>query len=227
MLEHAFYAEMGGYRVVCKASSQAYAFRNPQVAWLHRRKLITIPYVDKRHLEERSKTEPMGKLIACCQSAWFLLSTLARIGQRLELTTLEAELFPYVGVTWLVYWWWWKKPMQLTTFTEVPANDLTPQILDEMARATCCFDKTPPWWRPMPQEMHPWGWDYYWMTKRVEMKKLQFEKTVHLVTPPVHEVVGMAMAECQVADWYRPSVNEGHPNEWDTWDGLVIYLGRV
>lgn len=226
-LEHGFYAEMGGYRVISRASGQEYSIRSPQLAWLYRRKMIEIPEVDTKNLEERSKAEPIGKLIACLQSAWFLVSTLARFDQRLSVTTLEAEMFPYVVVTWGVYYCWWKKPMQLTSYTKVYVDDITPQQLIEMAQATCSFDKSPPWWRPMPQEMHPWGWDYYWMTKRVEMKKLRFENTRHLVPPTVRKAVRMTMAEWEVADWYRPSVNEGHPNEWDVWDGFVIYLVGV
>lgn len=223
-LEHAFYAEMGGYKVIDEESGQEYAFRTPQLAWLHRRKLIEIPHVDRKSLEERSKAEPIGKFIACCHSAWFLISTLARIGQHLPITTLEVELFPYVAVTWLIYFWWWKKPMQLTTATLVPTKNLTPQLLIEIAETTCCFDKAPPWFRPMPQEMHPWGWDYYWMTKRIEIRNRRFERAVHLIPPSAGEKVRLTMAEWQVADWYRPSVNEGHPNEWDAWDCFVIYL---
>ncbi|KFA80590.1 hypothetical protein S40288_09294 [Stachybotrys chartarum IBT 40288] len=210
-LEHAFYAEMGGYRVMSRTTGQEFAFRSTQIAWLHRRRLIEIPSVDKESLEERSKAEPIGKFLACCQSTWFLVSILARIHQGLPLTTLEAELFPYVGVTWLVYFWWWRKPMQLVSYTKVPIDNMTPHHLVEMAKATCCFDKAPPWWRPMPQEMHPRGWDYYWMIKRFEIKKLRFENTVHLIPPSVRDGVHMTMAEWQIADWYRGYGSMGFP----------------
>ncbi|KAK4224813.1 hypothetical protein QBC38DRAFT_484523 [Podospora fimiseda] len=228
-LEHAFYAEMGGYRVVSTSSNvpQEYAFRCRQLIWLHERKLIDIPHIDKKQLEERSKAEPIGKFVAGCQSSWFLISTLARVGQKLEITTLEAEMFPFVAVTWLVYWWWWRKPSQLTTYTEIPVPDLTEQVLIEMATDICCFDRTPPWWRPMPKEMHPRKWDYYWMVKRIQINTFSFEDPIDKVPSRLLNAVRGTMAEWEVVDWYRSSITEGHPNEWDVWDGLVIYAVGV
>ncbi|KAI0100938.1 hypothetical protein GGR51DRAFT_531437 [Nemania sp. FL0031] len=223
-MQHAFYGEMGGYRVVDRISGQQFAVRHRELAWLHRRKRITIPPLDKKQLEERSKSEPIGRFVALCQSTWFLATSIARFNQRLPLTTLEVELVPFIFVTWIIYFWWWKKPMELQTITEVHIDNLLPNEITQMARATCCFDANSPWWRPMPQEMHPLGWDYFWMTKPVDMRKCRFINTTHLIPSSVRDVVRMTLAEWQVADWYRPSVNEAHPNEWDEWDGWVIYL---
>ncbi|KAK0612084.1 hypothetical protein B0T14DRAFT_571918 [Immersiella caudata] len=223
-LDHAFYAEMGGYRIASLATKHTFAVRGKELAWLHKEMLIEIPEVERRALLKRSKGNPMAKIIACCQSAWFLASSIARMTQGLPLTTLEIELVPFVGVTWLVYWWWWHKPMELQTYTVVPVSDLTPEDLERMARATCCFDRAPPWWRPLPQEMHPWRLDYFWMTKPVNMRRFRFKNTTKLVPPALKKVVQGTMAEWQVADWYRAAVNEAHPNEWDVSDGWVIYL---
>ncbi|KAK0649313.1 hypothetical protein B0T16DRAFT_456737 [Cercophora newfieldiana] len=188
-LDHAFYAEMGGYRVVNLATGQAYAVPGKELAWLHKEKMIEIPEVEHRALLERSKGNPMAKFIACCQSAWFLVSSIARMAQGLPLSTLEIELVPF-------------------TYTVVTVPELTPEDLERMARATCCFDRAPPWWRPLPQEMHPWRLGYFWMTKPVNMRRFRFKNTTKLVPATLQKDVEGTMAEWQ----------------WDVNDGWVIYL---
>jgi hypothetical protein len=65
------------------------------------------------------------------------------------------------------------------------------------------------------------------MTKPMDMKTLRFKDPSDRVPDALRNAVRMTMAEWNVVDWYRPAVNEAHPNEWDAWNGLVMYLVGV
>ena len=226
-MKHGFYAEMGGYRVLDKSSGQMYCFRAPQLAWLHKQKVITIPEVSIKDIDDRSVADGLAKLLACAQSTWFLFSTCARLQQHLALTTLEVELLPYVVVTWMIYLFWWNKPLQLETYTTISVQALSIPTLIWLAEATLPIRTKPLWWRPVPFELHERGWEFYWMEKPWDLKKLQVIDTNHLIPLPLRNRVECTMAESWVADWYRDAVNDAHPCEWDCWDDIVIYCTGI
>ncbi len=223
-IKHSFYAEMGGYRVVDKRSGQMYCFRPLQLAWLHKEKIIEIPEVSTEDIDDRSGADVLAKILACAQSTWFLVPTSARLQQKLTLTTLKILLLPYVAVTWMIYFFWWTKPLRMESYTKIPVESLPDAKLIQLAKATLPVDEVPNWWRPVPLEMHDRAWEFWWMEKPWDLKRVRVKHTNHLIPIQLHTQVARTMAESWVADWYRDAVNEAHPSEWDCWDDIVIYL---
>jgi len=226
-MQHSFYAEMGGYRVLDKSTGQILVFRTPQLAWLQKQRLIIIPELPKKEIDDKSKGDGIAKTLACVQSLWFLISCSARFQQHLPLTTLEIELLPYVAITWMVYIFWWKKPLQVATYTLIEVAQMTVSDLVRLSEATCPVDRAPYWWRPVPVELHARGWEFFWMEKPWNLKRFSVINTTHLIPSELHKRVRRTMAESVVADWYRNAVNECHPSEWDCWDDVVIYATGV
>ncbi|KAK0334473.1 hypothetical protein LTR91_007237 [Friedmanniomyces endolithicus] len=156
---------MGGYRVMDKQSGQMYCFRPLQLAWLHKEKIIEIPEISTEDIDDRSGADVLAKILACAQSTWFLVSTSARLQQKLTLTTLEILLLPYVAVTWMIYFFWWTKPLRIESYTKIPVESLPDAKLIQLAEATLPVDQVPHWWRPVPLEMHDRAWEFWWMEK--------------------------------------------------------------
>jgi len=226
-IKHGFYAEMGGYRVTDGSTGQKYCFRGLQLAWLHKQKLISIPEISTQDMDDRSDADALAKFMVCVHSGWFLISSCARFQQHLHLTTLELDLLPYVVLTWVFYLFWWSKPLQLSTYTEVSVQNLATASLISLAEATLPVRKEPYCWRPVPTELHARGWEFCWMDKPWDMKRLKIKNPNPLIPSELHNRVRRTMAESCVADWYRVAINDGHPSESDYWDDLVIYVSGL
>jgi len=222
-LVHGFYAEMGGFKVEDDEDGQQYTFRAAQLAWLHKEKIITLPEISEQEIKDKSKANGIAKGLACAQSTWFVLQSIARISQHLPLTTLEIEVVAFVGATWLIYLFWWKKPFDVETCTIIHVQRILPRHLRRLAVETCSPEKEPSWWRPVVKEVHPRGWDFYWFEKPWKMTSFEPISASHLLPIYLSKIVERTSAEPKVADWYRPAVNESHPSEWEFSDDAVIY----
>ena len=225
-IKHGFYAEMGGFRVVDESTHQEFSFRSAQLAWLLKEKLIKLPVISNEELDDRSDADWIAKTLACAQSAWFLVNSIARLANNLPLTTLELEVVPFIATTWWTYYFWWNKPVNILMPTLVPVNSLSSSILRQLAEDTCHPEQLCPWWRPTTGETHAWGWDFYWFEKPLGItSKRQHESAVKGIIPSdLEKAMHHTTAESKVAAWYGPSVNEMHPSEWTLQDDIVIYL---
>lgn len=221
---HGFYAEMGGYKVRDDSDGRQYIFRATQLAWLSEAKLITVPMVSEEDINDRSKLSHVAKALACAQSAWFLIQTLARVVQHLPLTTLEVATVPFIGCTWLTYFFWWQKPMDLETSTTIHVPRLLPSDLCNLARNTCFFNKGASWYRPVVKETHSSGWDFYWWEKPMNLRTFSVTHVNHHLPKELYTLVQNSAAEARVAHWYRTAVNETQASDWDYVDDIVIFL---
>ena len=221
---HGFYAEMGGFRVYEDTTGTWYNFRAAQLSWLAQENLITIPTVSAEDIYDRSTAGALGKSIACAQSAWFLFQTIARVAQHLPISTLELATLPFIGCTWLSYWFWWAKPMDMETFTTIHVNQLPPEQLCRLAKATCYCGETSDWYRPSVKEAHPYQWDYFFWEKPMNIKTFTIEKVSHLLVDEVYCLVMNTSAQAKASDWHREAINETHSADWEHVDFLVLLI---
>lgn len=225
-LKHGFYAEMGGFRVYDRHNQQEYSFRSAQLAWLIKEKILVLPPVTEEELDDKSDADWIAKTLACGQSAWFLAQSLARAIQGLPLVTLEIEVIPFICTTWWTYYFWWNKPMNVTMSSRVEVDQISEDALERLAKDTCKPEEPVPAWRPAPRELHARGWDFYFYEKPMDMEKGRIVEVSSKIPEHLLRIVKKTTAECKVANWYRPTVNEAHPSEWTWHDDLVIsFLG--
>ncbi|KAI4114677.1 MAG: hypothetical protein LQ345_004587 [Seirophora villosa] len=223
-LQHGFYAEMGGFKVVDETTGQQYTFRTAQLHWLAQSGLISMPAITKKDIRDKSKASRLAKFLACLQSAQFVVSSLARVVQHLPLTTLEIGTLPFIGCTWLTYFFWWDKAVDMETSTVIYTPGISKENLRRLAEATCFSKKSGSWYRPAVKEIHSRGWDFYWFERSADMKTLSLVRGNNLVPSELHDFVKHSEAETRVASWYLPSVNEFLASEWDNVNDTVLVL---
>lgn len=188
-LQHGFYAEMGGFKVIDEKTGQQYTFRTAQLHWLAQNGLITIPAITKKDIQDKSKASRLAKALAVLQSAHFLVSSLARVAQHLPLTTLEIGTLPFIGCTWLSYLFWWDKVVDLETSTTIYTSGLSNGNLRCLAEATCFGRKSGNWYRPAVKEIHSKGWDFYWFEKSTNLKTMSIVRGNSMLPKELHDLV--------------------------------------
>ncbi|KAL8936055.1 MAG: hypothetical protein Q9216_005131 [Gyalolechia sp. 2 TL-2023] len=223
-LEHGFYAEMGGFKVVDENTGQQYTFRTAQLHWLAVKGLITMPAITRKEIRDKSKASRLAKALACLQSAQFLVSSLARVVQSLPLTTLEIGTLPFIGCTWLTYFFWWNKVVDLETGTTIYTPGLSKENLRRLAEATCFSTKSGSWYRPAVKEIHSKGWDFYWFEKSTDMRTMSIVRGNDLIPKDLYNMVQGTEAESRVAYWYMPSVPEFQGADWDNVNDIVLVI---
>jgi len=96
----------------------------------------------KEEIRDKSKSDSLGKAIACLQAAWLILQCIGRKVQHLPITTLEIATIAYVANAFLVYLLWWHKPLDI----EVPILIKVPEVeLEEQSFLGQCKDRIRNW----------------------------------------------------------------------------------
>jgi hypothetical protein len=69
-----------------------------------------LPEIDEEEIMDRSKTDGLGKALACLQGLWMLLQVVQRRIVDLPITLLEVNTLGHVFCAFIIYILWWKKP---------------------------------------------------------------------------------------------------------------------
>ena len=221
---HGLYAEMGGFKVLDESNEILYTFRVPQLLWLAENGIIEIPPITRKEIKDRSKASRVAKILACAQSAWFLLTFLARVAEHLPVTTFEVATVPFIGITWVTYYFWWEKPVDMETYTTIQVPSLPTDDLCRLAQATCFYKSPGSWYRPALKETSNTGWDFYWFEKSMDLKHLSIVRSNHLLPLELHELVRGTYAEARVCSWFLPAINEFQAAEWNNINDIVLVL---
>src|ERR1700761_1381016 len=79
-LTHSFYSTMGGFLVTLPNRDKFPALPD-EIATLVEQKLVSLPIVTKRQIEDKSKTDYLGKAFASSQVLWFANNLISRASQ--------------------------------------------------------------------------------------------------------------------------------------------------
>jgi hypothetical protein len=74
-------------------------------------------------IDDKSKTDSLGKILVSFQAGWFIIQCIARTVQGLPLSLLEVHVLAHVAVALVMYLFWFKKPY----------NALSPIVLTDPA----------------------------------------------------------------------------------------------
>ncbi len=72
-----------------------------------------------RDLDDKSKSDVVGKAITCLQAAKTLVLIIGRLIYRLDVSLLEVTTAAYIALTLLAYLSWFKKPYNVATYQTV------------------------------------------------------------------------------------------------------------
>ena len=134
-LLHGFYAIMGGFVVRLNAEPRFqvsadgvatvlhngvhYIIRSEDIQMLVGKRIIEVPVIEPKSLEERSKIDGFAKAITTVQVIWFCIQTIARAAQRLPISTLKLSTLAFTWCSAATTYFWWSKPLDLRSYTVI------------------------------------------------------------------------------------------------------------
>ncbi|EFX04265.1 hypothetical protein CMQ_1193 [Grosmannia clavigera kw1407] len=72
-----------------------------------------IPDISEEQIRDKSKTNPLAKILTCLQALWFCAQVLSHLGQNLAVTLLELNTSAHALCALCVYFMWWNKPLDI------------------------------------------------------------------------------------------------------------------
>lgn len=126
---HSWYAVMGGFAFDIGNSSILPAGRERVVLtpkglsqlathWPH-----LIPSISEKDIEDKSKSDSLGKLITCWQAAYFAIQCVVRLASGLDATLLELNVFGHAICALIIYAIWWKKSKDVDEPTTLEGDE--------------------------------------------------------------------------------------------------------
>lgn len=103
---------MGGF-VVQVDSTRNMLFKPEDAARLIHENIVEIPTLIDKDIDDHSKASWVSKSVALIQIIWFLTQLLARVIQRLPVTTLELFTLSIVSCAGFIYGFYWHKPFDV------------------------------------------------------------------------------------------------------------------
>ncbi|KAH7080480.1 hypothetical protein BKA63DRAFT_506520 [Paraphoma chrysanthemicola] len=125
---HHYYANMGGFCMQWKDDADGSVkmgfLDGDQVATLlHQNEISDSAHLSREAIEDRGKADWLVKVLALLQMAWLVIQCVARVGQKLPLTTLELSTLAYIPCALLIFYLWWDKPYDIGQPTMVFFKD--------------------------------------------------------------------------------------------------------
>ncbi|KAF2685035.1 hypothetical protein K458DRAFT_365181, partial [Lentithecium fluviatile CBS 122367] len=106
---HAFMANMGGLALHA-GDSAPFLVTGPMLEVLVKEGVIDIPDIEKEEIEDKSKTDLVGKIFTMVQAAWLIVTTIARKVDGLAIAPIEITACLHVLVSIMTYFLQWHKP---------------------------------------------------------------------------------------------------------------------
>jgi hypothetical protein len=146
-MTHGFWAAMGGIAIDTTTadcfSSHRCTLTAKGVSFLLKHNPDSLPDIAEDDVKDKSKGSSFSKFVACIQTAWFCLSCIARISDRLPLSMLELNTFAHALCTVVVYILWWKKPLDIEQPLLIRNESLNPLLAYMwMSSNTSCILKS-------------------------------------------------------------------------------------
>ena len=148
-MRQAFFADMGGVRV--KLRNDDFPVTSNHIYALFKRDLITLDAITPAAIKDRSKADGLAKLFTILQTGWFILQCLARLKQKIGITTLELSTVAFVACTIGTNIMWWYKPkdvfVPVVLDIDCTLDELLAKFEDEFPNAK---SETKSWqWSPL------------------------------------------------------------------------------
>lgn len=135
---HYYYANMGGYCMLWKDKADGLVklgfLDSEQVPrLLYQNELCDTTHLSREAIEDKGKADWFVKDLALLQVTWLITQCVARVIQKLPLTTFELSTPAYIPCALLVFYLWWDKPYDIRQPTMVFFKDHNRQPTMKMA----------------------------------------------------------------------------------------------
>lgn len=129
-LQHAHYANMGGFVLKCH-DFPPFPVNSRHLHYLVEKKYVPFPSISSKEIQDKSKADSLAKSLTALQTTWFLVQCIGRAVQHLPITTLELSVLAFVFCTLPTYFFWWHKPLDITQPTVIDCKTPIAVILIE------------------------------------------------------------------------------------------------
>jgi len=110
---HAFFLQMGGFRVSAPDGS-SYPLWFERFDEIVKEGRIDFPTITEEDIKDKSKGDILAKGVAVFQTTWFIVQSIARGAQGLELAELEIVTVGFAALNAILYYLWWNKPLDVS-----------------------------------------------------------------------------------------------------------------
>jgi hypothetical protein len=112
-MTHSFFAIMGGFVVDHSLHSNERASLTGKAILHTARTENTLPDIPRRSIEDRSKSDGLGKMLICIQAGYTILQVFGRLKSGLAVTLLEINTLGHVFCALMLYIFWFSKPLDV------------------------------------------------------------------------------------------------------------------
>jgi hypothetical protein len=112
-MTHSFFAIMGGFVVGHSPHSTERATLTGKAILHTARTENTLPDIPRSSIQDRSKSNGLGKILVCIQAGYTILQILGRLKSNLAVTLLEINTLGHVLCALLLYAFWFNKPLDV------------------------------------------------------------------------------------------------------------------
>ena len=119
---HSWYALMGGLAFEDTSAEefqfmpgdrQRLTFTDDVVLWMAKHRPRVLPDISRQHIEDKSKSGGLGKILTCWQATYFCIQCVFRLSQQYTISLLELNVFAHAVCALVVFWVWWDKPQDV------------------------------------------------------------------------------------------------------------------
>lgn len=129
-MSHAFFADMGGF-VLRTGDDCSFPVDAKQVHYLVIKDHIEFPELDKRIIADKNKVDGLLRIIAICQTLWFVVNVSGRAYQHLAITCGELTTAAFIVCSVATTFCWYHKPTDLETSEVIKTDKSIAEILEE------------------------------------------------------------------------------------------------
>jgi hypothetical protein len=131
-MTHGFYAQMGGFAVDFMSEGLGdnlnceigYVQTDSIRRYLKQGRLNPNTWITEKEIQDKGKSDSLGKSLTILQLSWLLVQCSARLVQHLPLTTLELSTLAYIPCALVIYYLWWDKPYEINTPTHLDLHPI-------------------------------------------------------------------------------------------------------
>ncbi|KAJ7162890.1 hypothetical protein C8R46DRAFT_1352738 [Mycena filopes] len=112
-LTHGFFLTMGGFELADTDGKWLGVLDEPSLVALLRKNRVVLPPIPPSDIDEKNRSDALGKLLAVIQTTWFVGQVISRQIQKLPMTELELTTAAFALLNIITYILWWKKPLDV------------------------------------------------------------------------------------------------------------------
>ncbi len=142
-MRHAFFADMGGIFIDCPGF-RPFPIDAQQLFYMVEKYHLEYPDIKERTIWDKNKADGFARALTLTQIVWFLVQSLGRSIQYLDLSTLELSTLAFIFCTLNTFFFWRHKPLDVITPIVLPCSSRIEDIIIEAGKGPLSeYSQTP------------------------------------------------------------------------------------